>query len=147
MTIQDTIKKIDAVRASLEREYTDALNARVVEIKRNSEQNVKDGFIRDLRAFGDFKVLTKDLPSLTREENKAAIDANRRYAAITLALIDYFRANPDRNALDVAEIGVELPPNTNIDLIKYVAQASLIYDRLNGARPMLSLNMLGGIRS
>ncbi len=142
--LEMTYTKINEVKAALDQEYTAAINEKTVALKADAEKEVGERIARDLEALAKFSVLTdaSTLKGLSGAQATTAIQGNNKHAAVTLALIDWFRQHPASTGAELADMGISIPQGLNVSTLKIVAKASLINDTLNAARPRLSLGIM-----
>jgi len=143
--LNKTYTKINELKAALDEEFTTTINEKTADLKAQAEKEVKDRFLRDLDTLAQFTVLSEGSPNLSglsKAQVVSSVQGNNKQAAVTLALVDYFRQNPTNTGTDLADLGISIPVGLNINTIKNVAQASMIYDKLNAARPRLSIGIM-----
>ena len=145
MSLDNVYAQLNAVKGSIDKEFLAEINVKNAEIKASADREAHDRFVRELNDLQRFTVLTEDspnLPGMSNAQVMASVQGNNHQAAVTLALIDYFRQHPNSTGMDLADLGISIPMGLNISTIKNVAQASLIYDKLNAARPRLSIGIM-----
>jgi hypothetical protein len=142
--LEKTYTKMNEMKAALDEEYTATINAKVADLKIGAEKEIRDRFNRDLDSLARFSILSEEsaLSGLSGTQAGKAVKDNNRYAAVTLALIDYFKQHPDSNGAEITDMGVMIPTNMNVEVIRYIARASCIMDKFEAARPRLSLGIL-----